>query len=144
MKTCSTCQVEKPKSAYYTFTSKGKYSYLKAECKDCTKKRSMANFKAAGETAKARKAKRNAEWWQENGDKHRAAARAKHHARKLEVLRHYSQGQPKCACCSEDTIEFLSIDHIKGGGSQHRKAEGFDIYRILKRDGFPEGYQCSA
>ena len=27
----------------------------------------------------------------------------------------------KCACCGEETFEFLCIDHINGGGNKHRK-----------------------
>lgn len=51
----------------------------------------------------------------------------------------------RCACCGETTPEFLTVDHIEGGGNQHRKqlaAEGITLYRWLKRHGFPPGFQA--
>jgi hypothetical protein len=65
-------------------------------------------------------------------------------ARKILVLTHY--GNSKCACvhCGYTDIRALSIDHIKGGGTQHcislnKHGDGF--YLWLVRQGFPEGYQ---
>ncbi len=61
---------------------------------------------------------------------------------KYEVLSHYSGGRARCNCCGIDILEFLSIDHVTGGGQQHRaQANGANIYQVLKRDGFPEGFQ---
>lgn len=51
-----------------------------------------------------------------------------------------------CACCRESTVEFLEIDHINGNGSAHRRQlKTQSIYRWLKRNGYPEGFQtlCS-
>jgi len=61
--------------------------------------------------------------------------------RKIQVLSHY--GSSKCACvvCGEDDIACLSIDHIGGGGAQHRKVIGSHFYLHLIKQGFPEGYQ---
>jgi len=59
-----------------------------------------------------------------------------------QVLIHYGGSPLKCACCDEDHVEFLSIDHIAGGGAKHRKIIGSSrIYRWLKRNGYPEGFQ---
>lgn len=60
---------------------------------------------------------------------------------RLEVLTHYSGGTPRCACCGVEDLEFLSIDHINGGGYQHRKEVGSSFYVWLRRHGFPEGYR---
>jgi hypothetical protein len=62
---------------------------------------------------------------------------------RLEVLTHYGGNPPKCACCGESHIEFLSIDHIKGGGNKHRKSlsGNREIYRWLIKNNFPEGFQ---
>lgn len=66
------------------------------------------------------------------------------------VLAHYSGDPPRCACpnCYYHThdcpIEFLTIDHINGGGREHRKfTGGFGVgfYLWLIHNGFPEGYQ---
>src|SRR5438874_12602197 len=39
------------------------------------------------------------------------------------VILYYGEGEAKCSCpgCSVTEIEFLTIDHINGGGRQHRK-----------------------
>jgi hypothetical protein len=62
---------------------------------------------------------------------------------RLEVLSHYSNGEPKCACCKESQIEFLAIDHINGGGTKHRKriGGGMHTYLWLKKQGYPKGYR---
>jgi hypothetical protein len=54
-----------------------------------------------------------------------------------------------CVCCGESTPEFLSIDHINGGGSAHRRSINRYIYRFLKETGFPKNefrllcYNCN-
>jgi len=35
-----------------------------------------------------------------------------------EVIEHYGG---KCECCGEEHMEFLSIDHVKGGGTKERR-----------------------
>jgi len=64
---------------------------------------------------------------------------------KFEVLSHYSKGIPKCICCGENIINFLTIDHIKNDGAAHRKLiknqGGRIFYRWLKRNNYPKGYQ---
>jgi hypothetical protein len=50
----------------------------------------------------------------------------------------------KCMCpggCDVIEIDWLSIDHVHGGGVQHRrnlKLIGRDFYRWLKDHGFPK------
>lgn len=53
-----------------------------------------------------------------------------------------------CACCGEDTLEFLALDHVDGVvPDQHRSASGkrapsTAVYRDLRRAGYPqEGYR---
>lgn len=57
----------------------------------------------------------------------------------------YSNGLPSCACCEEETFEFLTLDHIDGGGNEARRREGHRggtaQYSRLSRQGFPPGYQ---
>lgn len=62
---------------------------------------------------------------------------------RLQCLVHYAGNPPKCACCGEKHIEFLSIDHINGGGVKHRKQLGakWTIYAWLKKNNFPKGYR---
>ena len=49
----------------------------------------------------------------------------------------------KCACprCPETSAAFLTLEHVGGGGREHRKAVGSHAYADLRRRGFPqEGY----
>ena len=57
-----------------------------------------------------------------------------------EVLLHYGN---KCACCNEPNKEFLQIDHIDNNGAEHRRsdASAWRIYRWLKKNDYPEGFQ---
>jgi len=61
--------------------------------------------------------------------------------RKLRVIAHYSEGRLVCVRCGEDDMACLTIDHINGGGAQHRKVVGSHFYAWLIKQGFPEGYQ---
>lgn len=67
---------------------------------------------------------------------------------RLKVLKYYGGNPPKCACCGESHIEFLDIDHVSGGGTEHRrKIQKFGIYFYywLIKNNFPSGYRvlCS-
>lgn len=59
---------------------------------------------------------------------------------RLEILTHYSGGTPRCACCSECLLEFLAIDHIYGGGREHRR-QVKHFYSWLRRNNYPEGFR---
>lgn len=63
---------------------------------------------------------------------------------RLEILTHYGNGQVACVRCGFNDARALSIDHIKGGGNQHRNSvqrHGTAFYNWLRKLGFPEGYQ---
>lgn len=69
-----------------------------------------------------------------------AGAKASHRILKLEVLNAY--GGTRCRCCGEEHTEFLTLDHVNGGGNEHRLAltgsrTGGKLYRRLKELGFP-------
>jgi hypothetical protein len=56
-----------------------------------------------------------------------------------EVIAHYGG---KCACCGETERLFLSIDHINNDGAKHRReVPASSLYRWLKKNGYPEGFQ---
>ena len=64
---------------------------------------------------------------------------------KLAVFEKY--GGARCACCAEERLEFLSIDHINGGGAKHReqitgdRRNGSNLYFWLRTQGFPPGFR---
>lgn len=67
---------------------------------------------------------------------------------RFECLTHYGGSPPKCICCGETEIGFLSIDHINGGGNKHRRqidsknhCSGRMFYHWLIKNNFPEGFQ---
>ena len=62
---------------------------------------------------------------------------------RLDILNYYSNNKLVCACCGEAIYEFLTIDHINGGGNKHRKEIGSSrkLYRWLKIHGYPEGFR---
>lgn len=76
----------------------------------------------------------------EHRDRSRACNRERLQRIKREVLEHY--GQSQCACCGESRLEFLSIDHVYGGGRKHRESLGIgNMCAWLKKQNFPEGFQ---
>lgn len=61
---------------------------------------------------------------------------------KIKVLTHYGNGKCTCVICGFDDLRALSIDHIDGGGGEHRRKMGYStIYRWLVVNDYPEGYQ---
>lgn len=73
----------------------------------------------------------------EAGRRHSARVRAL-------ALAHYG---PHCSCCGEWRDEFLGLDHVDGKRSAHdygsdgKPIGGVKLYAVLRRLGFPPGYQ---
>lgn len=60
---------------------------------------------------------------------------------KTQVIKYYGG---KCACCGEKQQEFLTIDHIDGGGTAHRRKMGTGgsrFYNWLHKQNYPSGYR---
>ncbi len=78
----------------------------------------------------------------DNIEKIRAYKRRRRQELKLRIMQYY--GNCQCACCKENNIKFLSIDHINGDGIKHRammRAGGGKFYEWIVRNNFPEGLQ---
>lgn len=161
---CDRCRQDKPESGFYpSRLARGIH-----QCKACInadqydwRKRNPEKSLAARKRWRIRHREDNLrkakEWRANNPDKVRAQHRRnreKHKAHltlwnrdykrriRLLVLAHYSGGFMACSCCGEGTIEFLTIDHIAGGGRQHREQSGaHSICLWLKARGFPPGYR---
>lgn len=71
--------------------------------------------------------------------------RLRYRFRKEKVLRHYSGGKPKCACCGTEDFWCLTIDHLErvhyNQNKDPKRRMGYGSYAALIRDNFPEGYQ---
>ena len=118
MKHCPKCERKRPNKAF----SRAKQSAdgLQGWCKDC-----MRDYKR--------------EYQEEHGDNYHRLSRQRI---RWDVLTHYSGDPPFCGCCGESYYEFLSIDHINGGGRQDRVINGWSrLYEQLKADGFPAGFR---
>jgi hypothetical protein len=62
-------------------------------------------------------------------------------AARLKAMTYYCGGTPYCMCCGLDSMPFLTIDHVNGGGKKHREQEGFnDICDWLIKHGLPSGF----
>lgn len=60
---------------------------------------------------------------------------------KFTIIQHYGG---KCKLCGEKDITVLSIDHIEGRGTEHRrelKKQGTTTYRWLIKNNYPDGFQ---
>lgn len=71
-------------------------------------------------------------------EKYRKSLREYSKRLREEILNQYGN---KCVCCGEDKKQFLAIDHINGGGNEHRRNIKTNIYKWLKINNFPSGFQ---
>lgn len=53
---------------------------------------------------------------------------------RMMVIKAYSNGKFKCACCGENEVEFLTLDHIDGIRKYH---DAWAEYRFLIANNFP-------
>ena len=81
-------------------------------------------------------------YYQNNKERFLNYSRNRSKIKRLEVIAHYSNGKNCCNCCGESIYEFLSVDHINGGGRKDRRLHrGRDFYLWLIRESFPKGFQ---
>jgi len=62
---------------------------------------------------------------------------------RIAVLTHYSNGTMACVQCGFSDVRALCLDHINGGGTEHRRTvkAGGNVWLWLARHNFPPGYQ---
>lgn len=84
---------------------------------------------------------RQKRWYRSNAASNLSKHKQYRASLRMEVIQAY--GGPFCSCCGEFNIEFLTLDHVKGGGRKHRRkvGSGWAFYLWLKRRGFPKGYR---
>lgn len=77
----------------------------------------------------------------------RLAGRNYHRACKLKALSHYGKDGKALCCwpsCKVSDPDMLTLDHVRDDGARHRKGgqpSGKAIYPLLKRQGWPPGFQ---
>lgn len=74
-------------------------------------------------------------------DKNAARGAQNRKKQKMAVVEHYGG---ECSRCGETDLDVLCIDHIDGGGGQHRKRlakDGTTTYRWLVKNNYPVGFQ---
>ncbi len=96
--------------------------------------------------AKRRRVLRARNWNKSHREWARNWWRSRRLSIRLRVLEHYGGRPPKCECCGERHLAFLTIDHIRGGGSRDRDRNGYKYsgsrgYARLVREGFPKGFR---
>jgi hypothetical protein len=108
-----------------------------------------ARVRAAKQAHYRRKKKSDPQYWSRLLRRFRKLHPERYHqynlrarfALRLKVFSHYGR---KCRCCGCDILEFLTINHVKGGGTKHRKRArlfGQNFYRWLVNHRFPKGFE---
>ena len=135
MRICTSCKKFKSINDFYTFKRNGKIlpSWW---CKECHLDKGKVRYRANKGVYKERQRKwflknrqksyeYQAKWRRKNREKlnKRNAEHARIYSKILRegVIKEYGK---KCRCCGVIEIEFLTIDHINGGGNKHRKEIG--------------------
>lgn len=138
-KRCSRCGEVKPLDEFYRYNrSKDKHgTWCKACSNKCRQTRRENHRNEERQVAHER--------YLRSGDEIRHYNNNRHLERKALLVAHYSNNTNKCTCCGESEVRFLTIDHINGNGSEHRKSSkcgtGSVFYDWLIKEGMPEGYQ---
>lgn len=128
-------------------------------CNRCSKKLEDKEVYKSCSSCRTNKNLAAKERYKKNPEKYKAIARKQHDENRekinkkahewrknlrLSVLNHYSNGKLKCACCGENTYDFLTVDHVNNNGTKERKESGgggHHNYRRIIKLNFPEGYQ---
>jgi hypothetical protein len=120
------------------------YGKFRTACKVCSNE-ARREWRSVGNNA-AKCVTATREWIKANPDKARANDIRYAIKLKSEVMSKYSNGLPKCACCGESNLSFLTIDHINNSGGRHRelnpkiKGGSIKMYQWLRNMGYPKGY----
>jgi hypothetical protein len=117
---CSKCEEAKPVSDFYLEKKKDGTRQPRTWCKLCWN----AYQREYTKTHKFRR---------------RTAAKEYYRRLRIDVIEGYGS---RCACCGDTTWEFLTLDHVNGGGNKHRKAGGsYAPYFDAIQRNFPPDYR---
>ena len=127
-KTCRGCSRDLPFTAFAKHAT-GKFG-LRPRGRDCCKKEGAALYQMRREAHLAK----GQEWRRANPEKAREIARRNQRAMRLRAI---DVMGGKCVECG--AVEGLVLDHINGGGSEHRRHESNGRYyaRFVREGGDP-------
>lgn len=113
---------------------KGGRTGRQANCRAC-------EGKSRTKYALARKAAITERWRQKNRERLRAKHKVTYAVERAQLFKEWLAAYGgKCVCCDERESVFLTVEHVKGDGKQHRKMVGTgpNLLRDLKRRGWPQ------
>jgi hypothetical protein len=151
MQRCNKCHETKPLSIehFEWYAAKRRY---RPTCKPCKNIQRRAWYRSNPEKARAYQVRS----YSKHADKFRAASKERRR-QKPEECRAYTKAWyaalkaemfsaygNRCACCGETERRFLTLEHSRRDGGEHRRKLGgqSQIYSDLKRQGWPtDGYE---
>jgi hypothetical protein len=140
MKKCITCKQILPESDFYIHRRRGHKTGLSSNCRTCIKNYNASHYVKIREVPAYRKRVKEygTQWHLKNREVRNRLAAERDYNLRTRCIQHYGG---TCACCNESRYEFLSIDHIAGGGNKHRKGIGNKTWRWLIKNNFPPGFR---
>ena len=140
-KKCSQCRKFKLLNEFYKNPQVGNKDLLHSWCKKCHNKgNSKSYYKRRKENPQQLRDYAN-KYRSKNKERINSLSRKSHEKIRYEVLKKYSNGLSKCACCGEKEYKFLAIDHINGGGLKHLRKIGNNILGWIRKNNYPKGFQ---
>jgi hypothetical protein len=132
MKVCTGCKMKKPLTEFGA--EKGKPGGLKARCKPCAR----ASNKISYDKNPASRVAATLAWKAKRPEHVKTYMSERRRTIKRRLVDGYGG---KCTCCGEETLEFLTLEHVNGGGREHRKVkDSLAIFNEVIREGFPREY----
>ena len=124
LRRCCACKVNKPLT---------EFNLNQFYCKICKRSYLRAWYKRQPND------KKNQYRWSEDKPGQNARRRKRVFDLKQEMISAYGGC---CACCNESEIRFLTLEHVNGGGNEHRRkfSKASRTWLDLKRRGWPEGH----
>ena len=140
MKTCKKCGVSKIEELFEK--EKRVKSGIGANCIDCHK-RYFRELAVRYYSSNPEKFKiRNRLWWKNNPTKTKDIHINSRLKLRKDVFAILGGGNPRCNCCGEKKTEFLSVDHINGGGNKERETNNLSssdqFYRFVRDSNNPK------
>jgi hypothetical protein len=138
LRICSGCRVYLPVTSFSPASQTR--DRLNIYCRPCQAERVERHRQRDPERFRSQATGRARQWRAKNTEKVNATSRKQRRKIRAEVLAHYGD---HCVCCGEREPDFLSLDHINGGGNKERKEVGPGIvwYYWLRKQGYPDGLQ---